>query len=552
MNKILLSALLLSTAISPVLAKDMTVPSKVSEVTVYPRGAQIKRIATSEVPAGDNVIILNDLPAGLDSNSVRVSGTAGGQLEIGSVDVFQRPVYETEKAAERKKLERQIEKLGDEVSALKEKAANANRQRQILQALANRAMQPGVGSQANLTISATGLNELLTTVEQRLARLSEITEQSRIANRELNRQIIELQKKMDELAPGPVMKTIVAINLSATAKTSASFEIRYNVAQAGWRPVYDAKLKIGKKARASTLQLVRRANVFQTTTDKWENISLVLSTARPSARTQVPVLQPYIIGQIIQRPRLAKRSMEKRRTLRPMMVPAPAPEAMADAAIRVRKKRPMIRFSGFLAEYAIAGKVSVSNVGAEKNVVIDSQQYDTQVVAKAVPKRDLTAFLTAKFKVKGKSPYLPGTVLLTRDGVFLGRSHLPELKPGQEFALSFGKDDFIRVTRTKVKQKAAESGFISKSNLRDLKFVTSIKNLHDFAMKVEVIDQIPYATHADIKVTMLNDTTKPDEVNVKKKRGIVAWRRTLKAGEKLTINFGYRVEWPKSMAINLR
>ena len=141
MNRILLSALLLSTAISPVLAKDITVSSKVSEVTVYPRGAQIKRIATGDIPAGENVVILNDLPVGLDRNSVRVSGTASGQLEIGSVDVFQRPVYETEKTAERKKLERQIEKLGDQVSALKEKAANANRQRQILQALATRTMQ---------------------------------------------------------------------------------------------------------------------------------------------------------------------------------------------------------------------------------------------------------------------------------------------------------------------------------------------------------------------------------------------------------------------------
>ncbi|MCP4010780.1 MAG: DUF4139 domain-containing protein, partial [Proteobacteria bacterium] len=195
------------------------------------------------------------------------------------------------------------------------------------------------------------------------------------------------------------------------------------------------------------------------------------------------------------------------------------------------------------------GRVSVSNAGAEKNVTIGEEVFDAKISANAVPKIDPSAYLTAKFILKGAAPFMPGSVLLSRDGIYLGRARLPLLNPGEQHKLGFGRDDFIKIKRTQVTKKKGESGFISTSNVEERKFVTTINNLHDFPMRVVIQDQLPYATHEDIVVETLADSTKPSERNVGKKRGILAWSSLLNPQATKTINFGYKVSWPKKMAI---
>jgi len=64
----------------------MNITSKIDAVTLFPRGAEITRLAKIELEEGEHEIILRDLPQGLVQNSLRVEGKADERLEIGAVD----------------------------------------------------------------------------------------------------------------------------------------------------------------------------------------------------------------------------------------------------------------------------------------------------------------------------------------------------------------------------------------------------------------------------------------------------------------------------------
>ena len=73
----------------PALAADFDVASRIEAVTVFPDGASVTRRFNVDVPAGEHVLGLGDLPLGADPSSLRVSGAGEGRLIVSSVDARQ-------------------------------------------------------------------------------------------------------------------------------------------------------------------------------------------------------------------------------------------------------------------------------------------------------------------------------------------------------------------------------------------------------------------------------------------------------------------------------
>jgi len=556
MKPIFAAALLSSTFLSPVWADELKMSSKLSEVTVYPQGAQVTRIVTGDIKAGEHVIVIEDLPGKVVANSVRVAGRSGEQLEIGSVDVRQIYTAGKDRSDERQKIEDQIESLEDEIDGLGVEINNADTQRAILQQLASKAIAPSPqGETRSLVISAQELKSLMTVTGEQFAALSNISENARISQRRLAKNVEDLRRQLEQLAPQQKMTTQVAINVASAESAPAEFRVSYQINEAGWAPHYDARLTLGDAGTDSEIEIVRRASVRQSTTEKWNNISLTLSTARPKANTQVPKLSPYILSEYQQYLSKSRNRQRNQGAMEQMLAEAP----QADASRRLERalvaKRPALfkkvaeEVAGFLVEYKIAGAVDIANAGVEKNVVIGSSVFPAKIAAHSVPSIDPSAYLTAELKLESKSPWLPGQVTLSRDQVFLGKSNLPLLNPGQEFTMGFGQDDFVKVERSLITDEKGESGFISSVNVEEREYITTIANLHDFPINVVIQDQLPYATHEDIVVEIKKGSDKPTQTDVDKQRGVLAWENVLEPKSEKTIEFGFTVTWPKEMKI---
>ena len=79
-------------------------------------------------------------------------------------------------------------------------------------------------------------------------------------------------------------------------------------------------------------------------------------------------------------------------------------------------------------------------------------------------------------------------------------------------------------------------------------FRITLKNLHERAILVAVIDQIPVSQNADIKIELIGKTA-PSKRDLDDKRGILAWEMKLDADEERLVDFGYRVTWPAAKRI---
>jgi uncharacterized protein (TIGR02231 family) len=544
-----LAAFALTTALTPVFAGEFTAISRIDAVTVFPRGAEVTRLISLALPAGEHNLIIGDLPGDIDVASVRVEGFSATGLAIGSVDVRAEVVSSDDTEARRKEIEARIEALETEMGSLERAIADQNFQKELLSALGRIAINPRRG-EGQAIITAGDLEQLLDVAAGRLKTMTDTVTAAEARQRAIAKEIEELRRQEQLLAPQQTYRTVLTIALTADAGGEARFAVRYGVEAAGWSPVYDARLDTGSSERAPAIALVSRAEVLQRSAETWPDVALTLSTARVTGATEAPELQPEPLAP---RPPVAPMEMGAvRQKAAPMAPGLQSEELSADQAMagnRAREDEAQVDVAGFQALYQIAGRQSVGNAGEAKGVRIATQDMNATLEAVSVPRLDTNTYLTARFTLAGEAPSLPGAVMIYRDGVFLGRGSLPLLNPGEEHALGFGLDDRVKVKRAETLRKSSQTGIISTDNVEERAYSTEIENLHARAIAVRLIDRMPFSTHEDIKVEMLAGMTGPDERNVEKKRGIMAWTRSLKAGAKETINFGYRVSWPKEMML---
>src|SRR5258708_38296570 len=95
--------------------------------------------------------------------------------------------------------------------------------------------------------------------------------------RDIDRDIARLEQ---DRAQKPPSKLEVRIDLATAAAIKATLRGTYTVRHARWAPLYDARLDTGAKDRKPALELVRRAEITQSTGEDWSNVALAVSTVR--------------------------------------------------------------------------------------------------------------------------------------------------------------------------------------------------------------------------------------------------------------------------------
>ena len=544
-------------------ADELKAQSKVEAVTVFPQGAEVTRSSSVKLPAGDQVILLNDLPGQAVASSIRVEGKASGRLEIGSVDARVVSVPRSDAAqvaSERKRIEDEIEKLRDQKTALQGQITAADSQRALLNNLANLPNRPSPPQGSG---PAENWDAVFATIGARMADVMKSIQDGHIKIRETDRKIEDLNKQLAGLAPRQDQRIEVRINAAASAPLDATLTVRYQVPAASWTPHYDARLTTGSKAAAPRLLLIRRSSIQQRTGEDWTDVAMTLSTTRPGGGTAAPDLGVVTVdfepdapppgmprpqsAPVAAAPSGAMRSMAKKSgetAMDEVAAQAAVPPPLQDIANREAQTQS----APFQALYLVPGKQTVKTTGEVKRVQIDQSEMEPALLVRTVPKQEAVAYLYANLKLPAGVTTLPGQVALFRDGTFVGNGRLPLLNPSEDHELGFGADDAVRVKYARIEEKRGEKGLISSSKTDARNFKITVKNLHDRPIGVTVIDQLPVSTNQDIKVE-LSSTPKPSKQDLEDKRGIVAWELQLAAQEEKEIVHGYVVSWPSAKRV---
>lgn len=541
-------------------ADDIPVTSRVDAVTVFPRGAEVSRVAKVKIEKGMHTVVLSDVPADAEPSSIRVEGLATGKLEIGSVDSRRLMVPSTDvlvAASERRRIEDEILILRDQRSAAEAQLQAAETQKTLIGNLGQLPTRPAPAQGAE---RLEDWSQILTTIATGSLEAQRNAVDAQVKMRTFDRQIEDLEKKLAALSPAEQERTEVKVHVEALAPLDADLVVRYQVPGASWSPLYDARLTTGDKTAAPSLSLIRRAEIRQSTGETWDNAALTLSTTRPNASAAVPDLNTITVD--FEQPPPPPRPMAnapmpdavapmKRMALDEAEREA-APATMAGAPpMAVEAQEASVIASPFQAVFAVPGRSSVPNTNEAKRVQLLVEKIEPQLGIKTVPREDTKAYLYATLLLPTGTPLLPGPVALFRDGTFVGIGTLPMLSPGEKHELGFGADDLVRVKHVLVEEKRGETGLISTSRTDVRMFKITVKNLHERTMAVTVLDQMPVSNNADIKVEPIGRTA-PSKTDVDDKRGVVAWDLKIDADDEDVIDFGYRVVWPSAKVITYR
>ena len=250
---------------SPSWAADVDATSAIDTVTVYPDGATVTRLIAIDLASGDSTLVAKDFPLSLDPSSLRVEGEAGAKLTIGTIDA--RPPRAAP-PVNLPELDKRIEALKDERADLQGAIDAAAARRKFAQRFAE-ASPAGLGEKGEAR-PITEWRAAFTAVAEEIATADTAIRDATRKQREIDRQIAQLEA---DRSAKPPSKLEVRIDVASAAATKATLRVTYAVRNARWLPLYDARLDTGAKDRKPQLELVRRAEVTQSTGEDWSNVS---------------------------------------------------------------------------------------------------------------------------------------------------------------------------------------------------------------------------------------------------------------------------------------
>lgn len=547
-------------ATSSAIAAEVTLSSRANSVTVYPRGAEVAREATIKLAAGSHTLIVNDLPSDALAHSIRVEGKATGRLEIGSVDSRRYSLDRAETLAQtRKAIEDEIERKQDQIAALKAEIETREMQKALIANLAQLPTRPGPAAAPGAPVSSERWADLVGLIGTSATDVQRAILNARLNIRSTEREIDDLKRKLAGVAPKQEWRTEVRVNVTAAGPLEASLIVRYQVANAGWQPQYDARLATGSRSVPPKLTLVRRAVIQQRTGESWNQVAVQLSTVRPTGASAAPELATQTVDFKVERPpapvAMAPAAPRQRAMARSAVAEKVASVSTDDGTPSLQldavERQAGVETGTFQATFEVPGRMTVPNSNELKQVKLAEVTLEPALAVRAVPRRAARAFLYAKLTLPKGAPYLPGAVSLFRDQTYVGAGRLPQKAGGETHELGFGADDSVRVRFDVADEKRGESGLISSSRTDQRNYKIVLKSLHERPIAFSVLDQIPVSANQEIKVDLLGRTA-PTRRDIDGKRGVMAWDDTLAPDEERTIDYGYRVSWPAAKEIEVR
>jgi uncharacterized protein (TIGR02231 family) len=493
-------------------AQDIEATLRVDEVKVYPRTAAVTRSGTVSIPAGEHRLIVRGLPDPFDAGSLRVS--AGSRaVRLGGVEL-QRIVATDFVSDVESALSARLLALQDQRAALQDEIPTAETQLKLIEALA---AAPADGDDGPLSGSGS-LPAILTAMSSGASGAREKIRAARIGLRGIDAQIATAKAELEKVRTAKKSTTEVRATLVASTAVTTQIGVEYRVNDAGWTWLYEARLDTQSKS----LSLARQASITQGTGEDWRDAQVSVTTARPAADAGSPRVASLFVSLEDFAARAARSGVEEI-IVTGNFIPrgslaSPAPIVTIDAEASATE---------FVAEYRIPGRVSIGADRQARVYPISEEEFEPELVARAVLPAGADARLEAAFHYDGEMPIDAGRVQLYRDGAYVGAASLPLLLPGADVRVPFGID-----------------GLANRQALDEQRRRYEITSYHAAALPIEIIDRVPVPKDSGIEVEVLDGATPATQRDLDGKEGVYLWRLAGTPMKTETIRHYYSVRYP--------
>ncbi|PVG03864.1 hypothetical protein CPB86DRAFT_778959 [Serendipita vermifera] len=467
--------------------------TKVHAVTVYRvNRAEIIRIFTVDLKAGQNELDISQLPTVLDENSIRVDG-AGHNAIITDV-IYHPPAFDDA----RLKHQDAVKELQKEKKALEQQLSLYNKQAEILEKYAE--------TLKGADTTGGKLAEFLDLYAERKGAID-------IKTTEISDKIVDMDEKIkreEEVwnthTEGRKRAVRITVIVRAEEEGTAEIYLRYVVSNASWTPLYDLRAAISSEK--TDIVLHYRATVTQSTGEDWKDVELTLSTASPQLGSTVPQLYPLWLEERVAR--VYKASVKKAGFGFSLPRPAGLSRKKDSEADGLFVPEARVVEGTLSTSFIIEG---LSTIPTDTDLTAQAHKVTVAVVDLAadlqwvsVPVSVASAFLQAKIKNTSTYIFLPGRANIFLDDNFVTKSSIDHVSPNESFHCSLGVDPQVKVTyHPRVKKLRTQGGLLSTrtTTVSNHQKIT-IKNTRTSTInRLLVLDQIPVSADSKINVTLL-------------------------------------------------
>lgn len=537
-------ALVIALAPAALHADVFSIASAPQEVIVHPDAARVSRTARIELPAGRHELRLSNLPfalipeltdislggAVLEARVFRDAPTPTAELLEGSPDA------QSAKAA----LDAALEALAvheDRVAEVRARAEAAEAQIKFLEGL----------KVEKLALDVEGLRVLGQTIaaDGTAARTAIVAARTEVRQLEAARKALDdavlLARRAYERIANPVERPQeLSLMVNVPSEGAVTLDMEYWVPAVGWSPVYRMNLD----SENSTLNVERDVAIEQFTGEPWVGVNLTVTTIPASGQSIPSELFPWLIRSFkagVASKRIAAPSARSSADLGAMMeMEAVQTETAAPAP-------PVARFSGAGVVYTFDAPVTVREDEAAL-VALAPLDFDVDVAARAVPRRDDTAFRMISFTNETGERILAGTAAGFVDGQAIGQIRLETIENGAEVESGFGPIHGLQLKRAVLDKQEGDRGIIARENAQREEVRITVENLTNKSWNVTLLDQVPYSEQEDLEIAW-NAAPRPAREDVEDQRGLLEWDLELAGGATTEIRLETDIRWPSGQVI---
>jgi uncharacterized protein (TIGR02231 family) len=529
----------LTLAALPALAWAATAaaPAPISAVTLYPGSATITR--TAQVAAGSTRLLVAGLAGNFEPRTLRVEADPG--IRVAEVEIQDLARTESANPAEAD-LEARIQALQDEAATLDAEAGAAD----VVKAYLDRLGAPAESAPARAAPDAKSLGATLEVIGRAAGDALARKQRLAVQKREIEKKIAALQRDLQRLRGEAHDSRSISVHLAA--ERGGNVRLSYQILSAGWKPAYRAELDSAR----SLVTLARLAQVAQKSGEDWKDVKMVLSTSQPRLSPLAPEPEPWLIS--YEPPRIESKKESLAMDLR--SAPAPAPMVRAQAALAGKPaatggEAPYLpptfeTSSAFATEFEVPGPVTLPADGRQVALELGAQSLAVRQRIQVTPRIDKAATVTAEAE-RPDGVWLPGDLQVYRDGNYVGAGNWNP-QAADKLALSFGRDELLRVSVDALKSDSGNTGLFEKRRQRRIADVITLKSTHTTPIDVLLLEPGPVSTADEVTVQATFDPP-PNQAAWKEKRGVVAWERSLKPGESARFSVNYLIEFPRDGSV---
>ncbi|WP_442484673.1 mucoidy inhibitor MuiA family protein [Aeoliella sp. SH292] len=226
------------------------------------------------------------------------------------------------------------------------------------------------------------------------------------------------------------------------------------------------------------------------------------------------------------------------------------------ARVELKKadERQMVEGEGVSVSYKLASRMTLPSRSDRQLIQISAHPLKADFYRLAIPVLTGSVFEEARATNTSNQVLLAGPASTFLGDEFVGRGEVPTVSVGEQFSVGLGIDTSLRTSRELVDKTERTQGG---NRVVDFTYELAIENFGDAPAQVRLLDRMPTAGEADIRITLVKSDKPVSEDRAYQQRGLeegmLRWDVEVPAGatgvDRFVMKYTIQIEYDKQLSI---